>query len=236
MTAHGQAPLLGYLILLWHICGTWWVDVEEFIHDDIIKWKHFPCYWPFVWGIHRSPVDSQHKGQWRRALMFSFICVCLNDLVNNLGAGDLRCYHAHYDVIVMTYKIFINISNSTLLGLMMHIWVRELGHHFHVFAWCLSGTKTLPWLLQPMLNSFQLDTEELKLNEIWIKLHFVHKMYLNHCLLNSNAVPICYSDSETKLILFLWYLFKILFRLCFTSNDPCWKRYLLAVALAEIGK
>ena len=18
-------------------------------HDDVIKWKHFPCYWPFVW-------------------------------------------------------------------------------------------------------------------------------------------------------------------------------------------
>ena len=23
-------------------------------HDDVIKWKHFPCYWPFVRGIHRS--------------------------------------------------------------------------------------------------------------------------------------------------------------------------------------
>ena len=26
------------------------------IHYDVIKWKHFPCYWPFVRGIHRSPV------------------------------------------------------------------------------------------------------------------------------------------------------------------------------------
>ena len=24
------------------------------IHDDVIKWKHFPRYWPFVWGIHLS--------------------------------------------------------------------------------------------------------------------------------------------------------------------------------------
>ena len=24
-------------------------------HDDVIKWKHFPRYWPFVWGIHRWP-------------------------------------------------------------------------------------------------------------------------------------------------------------------------------------
>ena len=32
-------------------------------HDDVIKWKHFPRYWPFVRGIHRSPVNSPHKGQ-----------------------------------------------------------------------------------------------------------------------------------------------------------------------------
>ena len=25
-------------------------------HDGVIIWKHFPRYWPFVWGIHRSPV------------------------------------------------------------------------------------------------------------------------------------------------------------------------------------
>ena len=24
------------------------------VHDDVIKWKHFPCYSPFVRGIHRS--------------------------------------------------------------------------------------------------------------------------------------------------------------------------------------
>ena len=34
------------------------------LHDDIIKWKHFPRNWPFVQGIHRSPVNSPHKGQW----------------------------------------------------------------------------------------------------------------------------------------------------------------------------
>ena len=49
-------------------------------HDDVIKWKHFPCYWPFVWGIHRSPGNSPHKGQWRGALMFSLICVWIKRL------------------------------------------------------------------------------------------------------------------------------------------------------------
>ena len=70
-------------------------------HDDVIKRKHFPRYWPFVRGIHRSPVNSPHKGQWRGALMFSLICVCIKGWVNNREAGDLRRYRAHYDVIVM---------------------------------------------------------------------------------------------------------------------------------------
>ena len=39
-------------------------------HDDVIEWKHFLRYLPFVWGIHRSPVNSPHNGQWRGALMF----------------------------------------------------------------------------------------------------------------------------------------------------------------------
>ena len=42
-------------------------------HDDVIKWKHFPCDRPFMRGIHRSPVNSPHKGQWRGVLMFSLI-------------------------------------------------------------------------------------------------------------------------------------------------------------------
>ena len=72
-------------------------------HDDVIKWKHFQRYWPFVRGIHRSPVNSSHKGQWRRALMFSLICTRINGWVNNGEAGDLRRYRAHYDVTVMSH-------------------------------------------------------------------------------------------------------------------------------------
>ena len=71
------------------------------LHGDFIKWKHFLCYWPFMRGIHWSPVNSPHKGQWRRALMFSLICTWINGCVNNREAGDLRRHHAHYDVILM---------------------------------------------------------------------------------------------------------------------------------------
>ena len=70
--------------------------------DDVIKWKHFPRYWPFVWGIHRSVVNSPHKGQWRGALiMFSLIYACSNGWVNNWDASDLTRHRAHYNVTVI---------------------------------------------------------------------------------------------------------------------------------------
>ena len=78
-------------ICLMLLGSTWW----------LYQMKHFPCYWPFVHSIHRSPVNSPHKGQWCRALMFSLICAWINGWVNNHEAGDLRCHRAHYDVTVM---------------------------------------------------------------------------------------------------------------------------------------
>ena len=78
--------------------------VSVTFHDNVIKWKHFPRYWPFVRGTHRSPVNSPHKGQWRGALMFSLICVWINGWVNNGEACDLRRYRAYYDVTVMRWQ------------------------------------------------------------------------------------------------------------------------------------
>ena len=46
------------------------------------RWRRqmeaFPRYWPFERGIHRSPVNSPHKGQWCGVLMFSLIFLSLN--------------------------------------------------------------------------------------------------------------------------------------------------------------
>ena len=66
------------------------------LHDGVIKWKHFLCYWPFVRKIHRSPLNSPHEGLWRETLIFSFICAWLNGSVKNGVAGDLRRHRIHY--------------------------------------------------------------------------------------------------------------------------------------------
>ena len=76
------------------------VCVTIYNHDDVIKCKHSPRYWPFVRGIHRSLVNSPHKGQWRGALMFSLICASINGWAKNREASYLGCHCAH-EVSVM---------------------------------------------------------------------------------------------------------------------------------------
>ena len=74
-----------------------------------IWWRHqmetFSVLLAICVGIHRSPVNSPHKGQWRGALMFSLICVWINGWVNNREAGELRRYRAHCDVSVMLLSV-----------------------------------------------------------------------------------------------------------------------------------
>ena len=74
-------------------------------HDDVIKWKPFPRYWPFVREIHRWPVNSPHKGLWWGALVFFLICAWINGSVNNREAGDWRRHRPHYDVTAMSCPI-----------------------------------------------------------------------------------------------------------------------------------
>ena len=88
------------------------------VHDDTIKWKHFLHYWPFVWGIHLSPVNSPHKGQWCWTLMFSLICAWRNSWVNNCDAGDLRPHCTHYDATVM-WLLSHHVPSSTASLLLM---------------------------------------------------------------------------------------------------------------------
>ena len=76
-----EAPALKLIYFLWFqdsLLNNWTAAamyiqtlVNQVLigHDDVIKWKHFPRYWPFVRGIHRSPVNSPRKGQWRGALI-----------------------------------------------------------------------------------------------------------------------------------------------------------------------
>ena len=79
-------------------------DRIPILHDGVIKCQLCPRYWPFVLGIHQSPVKSPYKGKWRGALVFSLISARKNGSVNNRQAGDLRRHCAHYIITDTTAK------------------------------------------------------------------------------------------------------------------------------------
>ena len=89
--------------------------IKAICYDDVIKWRRFPRYCPFVRGIHRAPVNSPHKGQWRGALIFSLTCAWINGWVNNREAGDWRRHYAHYDVTIMVWDLWW-LSNQPVPG------------------------------------------------------------------------------------------------------------------------
>ena len=76
--------------------------------------------------VGNSPVTDEFPTQ--RPVTWSFDVFfdlrLYNGWVNNVEAGDLRCYHAHYDITVMTefssqkgqYYVFILVSLSKLLN------------------------------------------------------------------------------------------------------------------------
>ena len=98
------------------IWAIWLAEVRKFHqHHDRINdrswWRHqmetISALLAICAGIHRSPVNSSHKGQWRGALMFSLICTWINCWVKKDEAGDLRRHRVHYDVTVMLSSVDI---------------------------------------------------------------------------------------------------------------------------------
>ena len=94
--------------ILSDFCKKWHLK-QNFTIWRISWWRHqmeeFSALLAIVREIHRSPVNSPHKGRWCRALMFTLICARINSRVNNRVAGDLRRHRAHYDVICLLHII-----------------------------------------------------------------------------------------------------------------------------------
>ena len=62
-TTHGELPKWVFVMLYFH---GWkrhpYFMTYLFVHDDVIKWKYFPRYWPFCAG--NSPVTGEFPAQW----------------------------------------------------------------------------------------------------------------------------------------------------------------------------
>ena len=111
------------------------------------RWRHqmeaFPRYWPFVRGIHRSPVkspvNSPHKSQWRGTLMFSLICVRLNKRLSKQSWGWWfetlsRPLWRHCNVCLLLSQ-----ANFTDLGLDSELVYHNLSHQNQVLSFRGTG-------------------------------------------------------------------------------------------------
>ena len=89
-----------------------------------------------VRGIHRSPVNSPHKSQWRGVLICSFICAWISVWVNNREADDLRRHEAHYDVTVID-RLAINstITTGAHLIKIVNFNLSMKSDHIHYKLW-----------------------------------------------------------------------------------------------------
>ena len=81
------------------MCLILMTATESYCHlIIIISWhgcKHFPNDWPFARGIHRSPVDSPHKGPVTISLMLSLMLTWTRCWTNSQVAIDFRCHVAY---------------------------------------------------------------------------------------------------------------------------------------------
>ena len=128
--------------------------------------EHFPRYWPVVRGIHRSPRDFPHKGQWRGALIFSLICAWTNGLANNRDAGDLRRHRAHYDVTLMIIPAAAVAHWSTRLSSAIIFHYMAMG--FHYLMWNMSNEYILR-------NTLSVDHNLKRLTEVLTQALIVNK-------------------------------------------------------------
>ena len=135
-------------------------------HDDVIKWKHFQCYWPFCVGS--SPVTGEFpltKASDAELWCFLWSAPGINGWVNNREAGDLRCNGAYCDVIVMYHMVHQLLKpeysgQTKSIPWQLRLWLlAPPGHQkacywlFKIYGPFLSTGKDLPYLCIPMENT-----------------------------------------------------------------------------------
>ena len=82
--------------------------MDYFYISHISWWRHQIDTFSALLALceRNPPVDSNHKGQGRGALMLTLICAWTNGWVKDRNAGDLRRHRAHCDVIVKLGEIY----------------------------------------------------------------------------------------------------------------------------------
>ena len=102
---------------IWVLQKNFKIRRDTHTHDDVIKLKHFLRYLPFVWGIHRSPVNSPHNGQWRGDLLFPDLGNKLRnvDILMTFSRASVAFGHRH--TIKIRFFLYYMYASFKLLSL-----------------------------------------------------------------------------------------------------------------------
>ena len=105
------------------------------LHDYVIKWKkHFSALLAFCVGIHRSPVNSPHKGQWRGALMFSLNKRLSKQWCDWRFDTSSRPLWRHSKVGENVLAPFSMLWECCSVGLIYKLFLPLIDKHTHVFS------------------------------------------------------------------------------------------------------
>ena len=107
------------------------------VYDDNMKWTHFPRYWPFMRGIHRSPVNSPHKGQWHGALMFTLICALNTRSIKELCGPFLIITEVFFEKHEKVNRIWINRSIIYIYSFISFAFLHTISFVYLCIFWSL---------------------------------------------------------------------------------------------------
>ena len=171
----------------------------------------------FVWGIHRSTVNSPQKGQWHGALTFSWTWT--KGWVYNRDAGDLRCHRTHDDVTVVfdqNISEYCSFSSRTI----KHSFCRGCRSRYacdmiYIYIcnyWQLYSIDTQRCIsisLASLLTGFSHPVLD-------VNIQFVKKLIAERGVTNTTGVSLCFSWTLCKFRQNLEYLNWFLNDLCLT--------------------
>ena len=132
------------------------------VHGDVIKWKHFPRYWPLCGEFTGHQWNPRTGANVAELWCFLWFEPWINGLVSNDETGDLRRHRAHYDATVMVfwhmYALF-SLDVLTHLARVPHIYIVDMDHRW--FRWwrvacSASGHRLNQWWL--LINQIPRNT------------------------------------------------------------------------------
>ena len=156
----------------------WYALYVSLYSYDVIKWEQLLCYWPFVRGIYRSPVDSPHEGHKELWCLLWSVPEQTNE--QTIEMPVIWDAIAHYDVTVI-YWLNINWSSQhqSQWNLKKITLIKENGTE-NDFYKCLP-IKTLMW--EPG-DGCAITVSRAQINN-YIKYYFLGGNYLSMPLISA---------------------------------------------------